>query len=95
MNVRLEMESGEETRLQILQGSLVQLPLQNGQTARLHIDNLRSAELGAPGQRVPSSYKVVGGLCGAVIDARGRPLQIPEDESKRIELLKKWNSAIH
>jgi len=95
MNVRLEMESGEETRLQVKQGSLVQLPLQNGQTARLHIDNLRSAELGVPGQRVPSSYKVVGGLCGAVIDARGRPLQIPEDESKRIELLKKWHSAIH
>jgi hypothetical protein len=94
MHVRLEMENGQETRLQVKQGSMVQLPLQSGQTARLHIENLRRAELGAPGQRVPSSYKVVGGLCGAVIDARGRPLQVPEDESRRIELLKKWQSAI-
>lgn len=94
MNARLEMESGEEIRLQVKQGSLTQLPLQSGQTARLHIDHLNRAELGARGQRVPSNYKVVGGLCGAVIDARGRPLPTSDDETKRIELLKKWSAAL-
>jgi hypothetical protein len=34
--------------------------------------------------------RVVGGVLGVVIDARGRPLALPEDPTRRRELIKKW-----
>jgi hypothetical protein len=34
--------------------------------------------------------RVVGGALGVVIDARGRPLRIPEDIGRRRDLFKKW-----
>jgi len=33
---------------------------------------------------------VQGGVCGVVVDARGRPIVLPEDQGRRIELLKEW-----
>jgi hypothetical protein len=34
--------------------------------------------------------KVIGGALGVIIDARGRPLVVPQDISRRQELMKKW-----
>jgi hypothetical protein len=34
--------------------------------------------------------KVQGGALGVVIDARGRPLRLPSDAGRRMELFKKW-----
>lgn len=32
----------------------------------------------------------MGGAMGVIIDARGRPLQVPDDRARRQELFKKW-----
>ncbi len=40
------------------------------------------------------NFMVSGGACGVVIDARGRPLNLPVDEQKRREILTHWQSAI-
>ena len=37
---------------------------------------------------------VTGGALGVVIDARGRPLQIPSDPVRRRELMKRWSYAV-
>jgi len=34
--------------------------------------------------------KVVGGVFGVVIDARGRPLKLPAEPSRRRDILNKW-----
>jgi hypothetical protein len=34
--------------------------------------------------------KVVGGVFGIVIDARGRPLRLPVEPSRRRDILNKW-----
>lgn len=36
-----------------------------------------------------------GGVCGVIVDARGRPLQIPTDDSGRIARMKSWMSALN
>ncbi|MFQ6053385.1 MAG: methylaspartate mutase, partial [Candidatus Bathyarchaeia archaeon] len=38
--------------------------------------------------------KVMGGVAGVILDARGRPLQLPEEEKERNETLIKWFNAL-
>ena len=38
--------------------------------------------------------RVVGGKFGLIVDARGRPLQIPNDEDARISRLKDWQDSL-
>jgi hypothetical protein len=70
-------------------GGLEILPLGIGQTARIDLKPLQRSDIGnGPGRN--ASVQVSGGVMGVVIDARGRPLVLPEDPVRRRELLKKW-----
>ena len=40
------------------------------------------------------SFKVVGGYCGVIIDARGRPLALPKEPARRQELYNKWSISL-
>jgi hypothetical protein len=40
------------------------------------------------------NFKVVGGACGVVIDARGRPVALPPDDARRRDLMKKWTLSL-
>ena len=94
LQVRLEYEDGNESQFKVQQGTIVSLPLQPGQAARIHLNPLRRTEIDALGKRGASSFRIVGGACGAVIDARGRPIALPSDASRRRELMKKWRLSL-
>jgi len=94
LQVRLEYEDGNETRAEVRQGSMVSLPLRAGQTANIHLVALHRTMITARGQRGAGSFKITGGVCGAVIDARGRPLLLPPDASRRRDLIKKWTMML-
>jgi len=40
------------------------------------------------------SVTVTGGEVGLIVDARGRPLRLPAEESSRVTMLQKWFSAL-
>lgn len=94
MNVHIEYESGEEESQEIRQGSLYQLPIKPGQSARVHLDPLRALEIDPTQSSSTRSFKVIGGVCGTLIDARGRPLNLPADSQRRQEMLQKWSMAV-
>jgi len=94
MQVRLEYEQGSEIQVEVRQGNLVQLPLTPGQSARVHLTALRGTEIDPRGKHGKVSFKIVGGACGAVIDARGRPLRLPSDAARRRDMLHKWAMAV-
>ncbi len=94
MEVRLEYESGGEVRLDIKKGMLIALPLQPRQVARIHLRGSHRIEIDPRSKGGAGIFKIVGGACGAVIDARGRPLVLPKDASKRHELLLKWKKSL-
>ena len=71
----LEYEDGNYTRINIKQGTLTQLPLALGQTANIHFEPLRRVIIDPVIHSL--GFKVIGGVCGVIIDARGRPLQLP------------------
>lgn len=93
LKVRLEIEQGEEFKLEVKQGALVRLPLKAGQAARIHLEPLNRTEVD-PRRKNGGSFKIIGGLCGAVIDARGRELHLPDDAPRRRDMHKKWLATL-
>jgi hypothetical protein len=90
LRLRMTYESGHEASLEVKQGTLEVVPLPAGQTARLQLQPLHRYDvgMGAPGRG--GGLRVLGGALGVIIDARGRPLVLPEDRNRRKELYRKW-----
>jgi len=93
LKIRVEYAKGEENQLEVRQGQLVSLPLHTGQVANVKIQAMHNTEVDPRGKH-SGDFQIVGGVCGAVIDARGRPLTLPPDDSRRREMIKKWNLAL-
>jgi len=86
----LEKSGAFSEQRKVKKGTLVTLPLEPGEEALLHIRKVHSCEIedvDMPG--VP--IKVTGSVCGVVIDARGRPLKIPDNVFERREAFKTWH----
>jgi hypothetical protein len=90
VRVRMTPEGGSETNVEVKQGSLELLPLPVGQGAKLQLTPLHRADVGMGGAGRGGGLRVVGGALGVVIDARGRPLRVAEDPTRRHEQIKKW-----
>ena len=89
LRARITYEDGSNARVEVKYGGLEILPLGIGQTARLTLQPLRRSNIGnGPGRN--AAIQVAGGVLGVVIDARGRPLAMPEDPVRRRELFNKW-----
>jgi hypothetical protein len=93
LRARLSYADGTEARAEVKFGGLEILPLPNGQTARLSLQPFHRADAGL-GSGKSGTVTVTGGALGVVIDARGRPLQIPSDPVRRRELMKRWSYAV-
>ena len=93
LNIRLEHDNGLKETFTIKQGSITALPLHLGETATIQLDALHGTEIDPNGNRA-NKFKIVGGVCGAVIDARGRPIQLPNEDGRRRDLLKKWQMSL-
>ena len=93
VQLKLVRENGEEITSEVKMGSLKVLPLESGQTARLQLRPMLRADVGlGPGRA--GEVDVIGSALGVVIDARGRPLQLPAEPAKRRELAQKWLSTL-
>lgn len=91
VRIRLEREtSGESLEGEVRYGQLVVVPLGQGEVGRLTIRPERGFDVGFGGPGKAGVVRVVGGAIGLIIDARGRPLQLPSDPAKRRELIQKW-----
>ncbi|MEP6896261.1 MAG: glutamate mutase L, partial [Chloroflexota bacterium] len=89
LRAKLTYEDGTDERVDVKFGGLEILPLPSGQSANLSLQPLNRADAGL-GVGKSGTVPVNGGALGVVIDARGRPLQLPSDPVRRRELIKKW-----
>ena len=81
-------ESGE-----IACGEIMLLPLGLGESARLSAAPARGFDLGAgPGRRIERTVR--GGTVGLVLDARGRPLPIPQVRSEAKQAVERWVTSL-
>ncbi len=89
LRAQITYENGTEARLEIRHGNLELIPLPAGETARLSLQPARNVDIGL-GRGRSGTFTITGGTLGVIIDARGRPLGLPEDVVRRRELAKKW-----
>jgi len=69
------------------------IPLAEGQEAKAIITPAKRFDMGnGPGKAVERT--ITGGVAGVLLDARGRPLSLPENDEQRKELLLKWFTAL-
>jgi hypothetical protein len=90
IRVVVDSESKGHLEMDVAAGDLELLPLAPGEEAELTLKPARNFDIGfgrGRGKRVT----VTGGAVGLVIDARGRPIPLPQDDMTRRSLLQQWH----
>ena len=90
LRVKVSYANGSENIIDVKNGSLEVIPVPAAQAARLQVQPLHRFDVGMGGPGVGGKVDVVGGALGVIIDARGRPLAMPQDPARRAEQMKKW-----
>ena len=89
MSAKVIKENGEEIDVELYYGEMKRIPLGVGEKARVIAEPEKGFDLGeGSGKKVEREVK--GGVVGIIFDGRGRPLEMPDDESERVEMLSKW-----
>jgi uncharacterized protein (TIGR01319 family) len=94
LEVDMTLPDGSRIKETLSAQDLRRYPLGDGEHAKATFTPLSSGlDVGAgPGK--PWTGKIRGGVVGAVIDTRGRPIVVPEESSERVPLLRKWVAAL-
>ncbi|MEQ1760217.1 MAG: glutamate mutase L [Vicinamibacterales bacterium] len=74
-------------------GDLQLLPLADGEMATLSVQPEKGFDCGA-GSGKPVEREVRGGSVGVILDARGRPLVLPEDRAAASAMMARWVDAL-
>ena len=89
MRARIQLPGEQVKSFNIKQGSLIRIPVRSGVKAAMQIIPTRQSRMELTGL-TEGAFRINGGICGLVIDARGRPLTFPKDSSKREQMLETW-----
>ncbi len=87
--VEITMPNGEVVTKEPVYGSIAGIPLPPSENAKITIKPDSGFDVGA-GLGKELVTEVEGGEVGILIDARGRPLELPKDDEKRKAKLMEW-----
>ena len=90
LRIMVRTNSGKDYEVEIIQGALRRLVIPAEVSAVLELEPARHTDIGFGGRGIGGRLKVYGGALGVVIDARGRPLRLPETDETRMALLRRW-----
>jgi len=91
----IRYSEGSETAVDIKNGGLELISIPVGQTVTVRLQPLHRFDVGMGGPGVSGSIKITGGAMGLVVDARGRPIKLPDDPLRRLEAVQKWHWAVN
>jgi len=93
MTVEMKLPNGDEITEELSMGDIKLIQLAEREEAEATIIPAKEFDVGAgPGKELEST--VSGGVAGVMLDARGRPLYLPDEADQRKELLLKWFKAM-
>jgi hypothetical protein len=90
LRVRIHYQEGGALDVEVPYGSLEVLPLPLGQEAVLELQPRGRFDVGLGGPGKGGKRSVHGGIVGLIIDARGRPLQLPANPERRQAQVQQW-----
>jgi hypothetical protein len=88
LRIRVQSASGA-VNVEVEHGSLELIPLPPGQKASLEVRASAGVSLGA-GRGGVFKAEIEGGALGLIVDARGRPIQLPDSPEKRRVQVQEW-----
>jgi hypothetical protein len=91
-SVTVHSPRGRE-RLEIAVGEMRLLPLGEDESAHVIVEPTRRFDAGEGAGRAVEA-EVTGGVVGLIIDGRGRPLELPEDDGERMEAIRRWEREL-
>ncbi len=89
----IKYQDGSTKQAALPYGEIICLPLPPGEEAQVTIRSSWKMDFGA-GRWRTLERKVRGGHLGVILDLRGRPLQLPEDDKRRRDKLVRWHEAL-
>ena len=87
------MPDGSKIQREISFGQILVIPLAVGEKAKLDIHPRSGFDMGE-GRGKSIQTEATGGVIGIIIDARGRPLQLSQDNDQRVKKLQEWSAAL-
>ncbi|RMF79141.1 MAG: methylaspartate mutase, partial [Planctomycetota bacterium] len=85
--------AGQKSTHDLALGDIELVPLELGKQAEITVTPAKGFDIGAgPGQ--PVTRGITGGVVGLILDARGRPFELPTDRGARVAMLLKWAKAL-
>ncbi len=90
LRARLTYPDKQVLSLDVPYGSIEVIPLEAGRKATLELRPSRQFDIGWGRKGRGAVAEVDGGPLGIVIDARGRPLALPDGQDERRRVLQKW-----
>jgi len=95
LTVGVEYTNGRQHKVEVMAGTIEVIPLRVNEQALLTLFPAPGIDVGlGPGERARAAEEIDGGLVGLIIDARGRPLIIPTEETERQARIMQWMQAI-
>jgi hypothetical protein len=87
------MPDGSRVEKSLKFGEMDRVSVEEGKTASIEIEPAKELDIGAgPGNKL--TVEVEGGVVGIILDARGRPLTLPQDDKERRRRLLQWFSIL-
>ena len=93
MTVELTLPSGETLKEELKFGDIKRIELPEGSEAKAVIQPARHFDVGKGDGHIVEAT-IMGGAAGVLMDARGRPLHLPEEADTRRRLLQEWFKAL-
>ncbi len=95
LRVGVEYTNGRQVTVDVRGGSIEVIPLRPSEQALLSLFPASAVDVGlGRGERAKAAEEIDGGLVGLIIDARGRPLVLPENDKERQSRLLQWMQAM-
>jgi hypothetical protein len=96
LGIKVTYENGDVIEMDIPGGEIRRLPLAPGKHATLEVQPSRHLDIGLGQVGLGGRARVRGGSLGIIIDARGRPLNLPTDEQSLQARQQQWlESLVH
>jgi hypothetical protein len=90
MSVQVTPDIGKNYSIDVFQGTLKRLVIPAGNSAVIEVETDSKTDVGFGGFGRGGYFRVPSGLLGVVIDARGRPFYLPEDDDERVAKHQQW-----
>ncbi len=98
VTITVERQKGEAETVEVRYGSITVIPLRPDQRASLSVKPAPGFSVGGgePGKTLKTEpgQEVKGGMVGLIVDARGRPLELPANPTARRNIVHQWWDAM-